>query len=429
MSDFEIENGVLIRCNVTGEVTVPQGVKVIEANAFMVKAKVIVFPEGVEEINMYAIRTFYCVTIHLPKSLKLIKKNAFAFFHEKAKIIYAGTAEDFKKIKIETTGNRAFIRRMEEQLGLETRFVKKPTTAKEKKTTVTKITKQQICEYADNLAKQFNIERVEKENLGLDMWHNVIIETEGLFSVQDNLINIAISNEFLKIKDWREQLTFKNHPLTIESAKRLGKMQLKKAMDTYCKGVVLIYQGNAEKDAKKILSQDTEPKWGRIYATSYREVPIKMMDPSGELSTNNPPQFEDGKYVIEVDRSDNGISHYMLSEEQLPKNGCIIVPLRLRIVSDSVPTQENVKVKNWELYKGGDELIPLTKEYFCESSEHNYKNYYYFDFYIDGIQHQFCIMLMGYGGSSNILEYKIGKDEAGYYMDALFKMRVSRFVY
>jgi hypothetical protein len=74
-----------------------------------------------------------------------------------------------------------------------------------------------------------------------------------------------------------------------------------------------------------------------------------------------------------------------------------------------------------------DEL--LDSEYYYSSSEHNYKNYYYFDFYIDDVKHEFCIMLTGYSGTASILEYKVGKDDEGYYIDALFKMKVSKFVY
>lgn len=416
MSDFELNGDILVKWNSKKrEAIVPSGVRVVGQGAFNSYVKQFRLPEGVEIIEKDAFDGLCGATIYLPKSIKEIKARAFEYFYSDTNVVYAGDAETFKQINIATSGNREFIKRMESQLGLESRF---PPKAPPKP----RITKKQIREYADNLAKQFNVERVDKENLGLDMWHNVILETKGLFSVKDNLINIAVSNEFLKIDDWLEQLKFKNRLVTIESAKRLGKMQFKKAMDEHCKGVLLNYQGDAEKDARKILSQNIEPKWRRIYATSYRELPIEMMKPSGELSTNNPPKFEDGKYVIELDRSDCGSTHYMLSDEQLSKNGCIIVPLRLRIISDSVPTEENVYAIQWDSYKGKYAPIPLSEEYVCESCEHNYKHYFYYDFYIGDIKHEFCIMLIDRSGLSSILEYKIGKDDEGYYIDALFKM-------
>ena len=114
MGDFVIEDGTLVKCNIEkGDVTIPVGVRNIGFQAISGRLKSLTFPEGVEIIGEYAIRNFYYLTVYLPKSLKEIKANAFLGFYDSTKVVYAGTAEDFKKIKIATTGNRDFIKRME----------------------------------------------------------------------------------------------------------------------------------------------------------------------------------------------------------------------------------------------------------------------------------------------------------------------------
>ena len=188
MSEFEIVDGKLIKVNPVGDnVVVPVGVKIIAGSAFEynLRLKTITLQEGVEEIDKFAFdNSLNRTTIYLPKTLKKIKANAFFRFMTTTKIEYAGTTEDFKQIKIEAVGgNRDFIRYMEAKLGIESRFkpAKKVENVASKEELMAKLgftattKKGQICEYADNLAKQFNIERIDKEKLGLDIWHNAII--------------------------------------------------------------------------------------------------------------------------------------------------------------------------------------------------------------------------------------------------------------
>ena len=152
---------------------------------------------------------------------------------------------------------------------------------------------------------------------------------------------------------------------------------------------------------------------------------MEMLGVSGKISDNEPPKFEDGKWVLDADKCESSIAHYYFPESLLSKKVNIIIPLRLRITSDNVPKNDNIYGAMRD--KRCDNL--LDSKYYCESCEHNYKNYYYFDFYIDDVKHSFCIMLTGYSGTARILEYKVGKDDEGYYIDALFKMEVSKFVY
>ena len=76
MSDFIIEDGTLVKCNIEkGDVTIPVGVRNIGFQAISGRLKSLTFPEGVEIIGEYAIRNFYYLTVYLPKSLKEIKAN------------------------------------------------------------------------------------------------------------------------------------------------------------------------------------------------------------------------------------------------------------------------------------------------------------------------------------------------------------------
>ena len=82
MSEFEIENDVLLKCNSEKErIVVPDGVKEIGQFVFcQSKAKEIVLPEGVEIIGKSAFNgVMNLEKIVLPNSLKCIEENAFSF--------------------------------------------------------------------------------------------------------------------------------------------------------------------------------------------------------------------------------------------------------------------------------------------------------------------------------------------------------------
>ena len=403
MNGFEIDKDKLVQCSLTGDVAVPKGVKIIGSGSITERVKTVTFPEGVETIEGCAIRRLYMVTVYLPKSLKKIESNAFSSIHETTKIVYNGTAEDFMKIKISTTGNRDFIKLMEAQLGLESRFGAKKPTTKDTTSVSTKNKKEQLKEWISTLEKEYKIERIDvKERL--KSWNSVIGEYGGLFRMQDMKAILPIGS---------------SETISAECARRVGKMQSKIALDDKCFAVNLKYYGDVEANAKKILFENSEPKWQKIDAIAYRKIPIETLNIT-RCSDGVAPRIEDGKVVLGL--STDRIEHYYVKDEDFPKDGVVTIPLRIRIL-DKLPNFLKDDICGIRRSQP-DITTKIDKYYIVESDTHNYKQYFYYGFSIQGKVYEFCFMPFEHWGSSYVSDYSIGKDECGYYVDMLFSMSV-----
>ena len=396
MSDFVIENGTLVTCNIMkGEVVIPDGVKIIGFGAITGRLKSLTFPEGVEVIGEYAIRDFYCVTVYLPKSLREIKAYAFSAFHEKATIIYAGTAEEFKKIKIATTGNRDFIKRMESQLGLESRFppkAEKPADGKTKK--------QRIAEYLENYARENPVEYINPQEENLDPWHNVIVEHHGLF----------------QFKDDKSLLLVNGRTISADCARRLGKMQMKNALNECCKYVMFSYAINPDKKVEAILD-GKEPKWDRVYATSCKRIPMSVFTPLYKEGMQGCVLVKDDIIDVQFKANGNGEGYakiYMGDFPELPKQGKVQIPARFRLLEGDIPTDENIACS---FSRGKMRFVGTIQESVDKGCE--------FDFCVGEREYIFFVEYFGQNGHCQVKDYSLGQDDGGYYIDVLLEMALS----
>lgn len=399
MSDFVIEDGTLVKCNIEkGDVTIPVGVRNIGFQAISGRLKSLTFPEGVEIIGEYAIRNFYYLTVYLPKSLKEIKANAFLGFYDSTKVVYAGTAEDFKKIKIATTGNRDFIKRMESQLGLESRFAPK---AKTEKPAEGKTKKQRIAEYLENYAKENPVEYVNPQEVDLDSWHNVIVGHEGLFQFKENKSLLLVSGK----------------TVSANCARYLGKMQMKNALNECCKYVTFNYAINPEKKVEAILD-GKEPKWDRVYATSYKQVPMSVFTPLYKEGMQGCVLVKDG--IIDVRFKENcdreGYAKiYMGDFPELPKQGKVQIPVRFRLLEGEIPTDDNIACS---FSRGKMSFVGTIQESVEKGCE--------FTFCVGEREYIFLVEYFGQNGHCQAKDYRLGQDEGGHYIDVLLEMNISK---
>ena len=143
--------------------------------------------------------------------------------------------------------------------------------------------------------------------------------------------------------------------------------------------------------------------------------------------------IEDGRFVIEFEKADEkstAIEYLFLGDKQLPKKGKVTIPMRMRMLKDNVPTNDNIFACKWDYATAS--MIKSEKQldlyYTRESDNHNYKDYWYFDFFVEDVKYEFCILVLDRSGVARVIDHEIGQDSDGYYIDVLFEMRMSKSI-
>lgn len=399
MSDFELNGDILVKWNSRKrEAIVPSGVRVIGKGAFNSYVKQFRLPEGVEIIEKDAFDGLYGATIYLPKSIKEIKTRAFSYFYSDANVVYAGDAETFKQIKIAKSGNTCFIKYLEKKLGVKSQATMEYEQKKAQKPADGKTKKQRVAEYLENYAKENPVEYVNPQEVDLDPWHNVIVGHQGLFQFKDDKSLLLVSGE----------------TVSANCARRLGKMQMKKALNDYCKYVKFSYAINPERKVESLL-EGKEPKWARAYTTSYKQVPLSVFDPLYKKGITDAVLVKDGIIDVQFEKTSDGGGYakiWMGNFPELPKQGTIQIPVRFRLLEEDIPTTENISG-----YK---------KSNFLEEFPADWEDGCCYAFCVGERNYWFDVEYYDQNGSSEIKDYKIANDDKGYYIDVLLEMYISQ---
>lgn len=399
MSEFEIVNEKLIKCNARGEIIVPRGVKVIGSLAFNQYARKITLPEGVETIERYAFSSLYLGVIRLPKSVKEIKASAFSAFHKTTQIIYAGTAEDFMQINISKSGNSAFIKYMEVALGVQS-SAPSVKTAKPKMSGE-KSKKQLVAEYLENYAKENPVDLIDDSDKKLEPWNHVIVEHGGLF----------------QFKEEKSILLVNGKTVSADCACRLGKMQMKIALNEYCKYVTFNYAVNPDKKVEAIL-EGKDLKWEKVYATSYKQIPLSTFEPLYREGMKGCVLVKNDIIDVAFEKGEGSAfaKIYMGDFPELPKEGKVQIPVRLRMVDGDIPTSENIA----SAFPHGN------KRSFAGEVQEGSDEGCWFEFFVGEAKYEFFIEYYEHRGSTQVKEYKLGQDANGHYIDMLLEMHITK---
>lgn len=239
-----------------------------------------------------------------------------------------------------------------------------------------KITKaEQIAQFCAQRRAELGIETTKIE---YDAWRTVYISDDGLFRFNDEQTVIALHNF--------------SDTVSAESARKIGGRQYKKSMNDYLVGVD--FNPSAMSDAAVWnYMNGKNVKIPRVYTLCHKLIPIEKNEYFRDYDIT-----DDG--LIEAEFSGKSASLFFAFED-IPKNGCVNVPVRLRL-QEGVQFNNDVKGKCFS--EGVLQLTDNMDELWVNVSTAN-----------------------EYRPSGDVLDSRTGSDADGNYLDIRISIDVGRF--
>ena len=234
-----------------------------------------------------------------------------------------------------------------------------------------------ILKYEEEIKRLENLKEKHQLNFGsiddLDKWHNIILVEKRNFKLLNNEFYDLIKDRYISGKD----------------ATKLFYPSAVKKLGSYCK---LIHYHCGE-------------------FTIYTEIPQ-----SEWLNLDAKSENRNGNFLktdlLEIEFDENAYGSIYLPTE-FPDEGIVWAPFRFRMLEGDIPTEKNIG--------GGFENTPFAN--YCHESyklsEHRILfnvGMTYYSLYIKGCE--------SVAGNSQIIDYKIGQDKKGHYIDVLLCMEV-----
>jgi hypothetical protein len=244
---------------------------------------------------------------------------------------------------------------------------------------------------------EFGLEIIKVE---FDPWKTLYIEHCGYFQWKDERAILATSWEMACLPDWRP----KNSVIGIsaETARKIGKMQLKSALNENCVAVEI---PDCSDTIMKKAMDGQSVRFPKLYSTSYKCIPMEKISCSDIVNGKLDLDFCNRFVYVELD----GFNEY-------PKNGLIQYPIRLNLPVGTIATQDIA-----DAYSDDGRHADFLKEFTSDYDDHNV----YIYFTIEGQKFE-LIAGNEHISKMKIIDYKIENTGETYCIDVILRAEISQ---
>lgn len=370
-------------------------------------------PEGIETIEKGAFYYIEAKKLFLPKSIKTIGEEVFTHVLD---VEYAGDVNDYLSIDIESKGNSAFIRKMNNYFGVKD-FPKKKNVVKEKP--VAKKSKAQLAREEER-RKEAIFENMKKE-LPLpnetipkfDRWKHIAVCATSAFNFFDSRYKDVIDERYLSKEDLLSLGKIKN-PIFLN----------------YCVGA-WCKKPNEEARPKHAKPTDAISVYTiQAFPTSCEEI-FKVRDGCEHVKVG-----EDG--LIHAYFAETGVCEIAWNDCKMERftSRCKYadIPFRLHLSKDDDVERYGIEPAFFQdelpgkyicsiMYNRGEFMTAKWGKYNITDDKADTE--YNFSFKVGKKQYYLTMSWFSTRqGDIVVVDYNIGKDDTGYYFDVILRVVV-----